>query len=457
MIKILIVFFILMIVGTTMHNNAYGHGLGLDTVKAVTVDGKKITITTRISPTDFAEDSERTIFVSTTDSITNQNINNVTLLISLFHKEKIIFSDNFFADDGLLEIHAKPTIDGEIKILGEQNSFGAWYETESKPIQLVGPFFSEGGLYHFEIQIKTMDKMDNFVENSPIFIADVTVITSQIYEEADKVGDQVKFGIKSYYDEVSSFDYDSSTNSVTFEMPFDWSEQNISHVSVVHEEVHFPKKFSDFFVPSYVGKVNGVELFKSAITVDDYSSFEDQRIVHFVLSQDALTFLKQKQKADGIDPQNMKFTLEINDGIIFPVIAMTRDEQIQVDLSWDPMIIEPNKNMRFIFTFRNAQTGEPMKNTSYDFVIMQNGEELYKKSANAQIGGDFADYTFSEGQKGHTTIRFENLRGTGMGTEFGITVVPEFGPLIFVVFFVTILSVLVIDIFRKSSVFRAVF
>jgi hypothetical protein len=98
-----------------------------------------------------------------------------------------------------------------------------------------------------------------------------------------------------------------------------------------------------------------------------------------------------------------------------------------------------------------------MKNTLYDFVIMQNGKELYKKSANAQIGGDFTDYTFLEGQKGQTTIRFENLRGTGMGTEFGITVVPEFGPLSFVVFFVTILAALVIGNLRKSSVFQAAF
>ncbi|MEM3025711.1 MAG: peptidase, partial [Candidatus Nitrosotenuis sp.] len=46
---------------------------------------------------------------------------------------------------------------------------------------------------------------------------------------------------------------------------------------------------------------------------------------------------------------------------------------------------------------------------------------------------DFADYTFSESQQGHTSIRFKNIGGTGKETEFGITVVPEFGTFAFLV------------------------
>jgi hypothetical protein len=118
--------------------------------------------------------------------------------------------------------------------------------------------------------------------------------------------------------------------------------------------------------------------------------------------------------------------------LVFPVIAMTKDEQIQVDLSWEPTTIEPNKNTKFIFTFRDAKTGDLLRNTTYDFLILQNGKELYKKSANAQIGSDFADYTFSEYQKGQTSIRFENLRGSDRSTEFNIFVVPEFGQLVLI-------------------------
>jgi hypothetical protein len=164
-----------------------------------------------------------------------------------------------------------------------------------------------------------------------------------------------------------------------------------------------------------------------------------------VLSQDNLNFLKQAQKTAGNEnPQNMQFTLEISNKVVFPVIVMTKNEEIQVDLSWDPLIIEPNKDTKFIFTFRNAKTGEPLRDTIYDFVILQDGKEVYKKSANARIGGDFADYTFLEEQTGHTIIRFENLRGADLSTEFGITVVPEFGPIVFIILSVSVGAALII-------------
>jgi hypothetical protein len=168
--------------------------------------------------------------------------------------------------------------------------------------------------------------------------------------------------------------------------------------------------------------------------------------VHIVLSQDNLTYLKQAQKAAGVEnPQNMQFTLEVSNQVVFPVIAMTKNEEIQVDLSWDPITIEPNKNTKFIFTFRDAKTGEPLRNTTYDLIITQNGKELYKKSGNARVGGDFADYTFLEGQTGPTSIKFEKLRGTDMRTEFGITVVPEFGPLVLATLPVAIGAALIIS------------
>ena len=420
----------------------YGHGLGLDTIKSINVGSKKIVITTQITPTEFSEFSEKRIIVTTSDAVTNLNIDNVTLLIGLYHEGNLVFKDSFFASDGTIIIGVKPS-GGKTEIVGNWDSdTDAWYATESKPIELVGHVFGSGGLYHFEIELRTIDNPKNVLENQGPFIADVTLTTNQPYGKQDKDGNAVNFGIRSYYDKASSFDYDSGTNSIYFEMPFDWNEKNISHVPLVHEEVHFPKNFGDFFAPSYVGKMNGIELFKSSVIIDDYSD-EDERIVHFVLSQDNLRYLKQAQKDSGNEPQNMRFTLEPNNKLVFPVIAITKDEQIQVDLSWDPLVIEPDKNTKFIFTFRDAKTGELLRNTSYDFVILQDGKELHKKSANAHIGSDFVDYTFSESQKGHTSISFENLRGTDRSTEFDIVVVPEFGLAVFPVMFVAMFLLVV--------------
>jgi hypothetical protein len=81
----------------------------------------------------------------------------------------------------------------------------------------------------------------------------------------------IDFKSKSYFDKLSQFNYDSENNQVTFEMPFDWSEKTVSHIPVVHTEIHFPKDFVDFLTPSYSGQINGIDLFKSNVIIDDYT------------------------------------------------------------------------------------------------------------------------------------------------------------------------------------------
>ncbi len=146
-------------------------------------------------------------------------------------------------------------------------------------------------------------------------------------------------------------------------------------------------------------------------------------------------------------PDLIQFTLEVSENVEFPMIALTRDEQFQVDLSWEPLEIEPGKNTKFIFTIRDAQTGNPLRQSSYNFVILQNNVEVYRSNGVAQIGGEFEDYTFTEKQTGPTIIRFENIRDTGSNTEFGLVVVPEFG--IFV-FFTLILAISTMIVFSRN-------
>jgi predicted secreted protein with PEFG-CTERM motif len=425
-------------------SSVYGHGLGLETINQ-NVEDRKIAITTQITPTEFSELAQKQITITIMDSLTSQSVDTI-LQIALHHEGNQIFKESFVTTNGILRVEVNPTDDSQITLTG-QNEQNVWSATESKPLEISGPILNSGGLYRFDIQILSLDSQ--LLQNQA-FSTYITSITNHSYDEQGKDGNQVEFNIKSYYDKISSFDYSPETNSITIEMPFEWSEQNISHTEVVHEEIHFPKGFSDFMVPSYSGTVNGIELFKSAITIDDYS-IEDQRIVHFVLSQDTLRYLKQAQKSAGNEnPQGMKFVLEAGHKVVFPVVAQTKDGALQVDLSWEPETIEPNKNTKFIFTFRDAMTGELLRNTTYEFVILQNGKEIHKRTANAQIGGDYVDYTFSESQKGQTTIQFNNLRNSGQGTEFTIMVVPEFGSIVMMILGASIAATIIL---RKRLVF----
>ena len=432
-------------------NTVYGHGLGLDKISSVDIQGKEISISVEM-PQSF-ENGEDQITITATEDETKENAKNVTFLIGLFHDDTMIFRNYFFAESGVLPLKiSSPFGYDDFAINGEQDSLlGAYHGTESSPIEITGPMFDEGGLYTFEIEVRTIDEPTNIIEDSGIHVADLSVASTSSYIEKDSKENNVEFRMKSYFDKISDFEYNPDTKLVTFEMPFDWSEDKMSHIPVVHEEVHFPKDFAEFLSPSYVGHANGVELFKASVTIDDYTG-EDERIVHFVLLQDHLRFIKNEMKKSGEPlPDNIIFTLATNEKVSFPLSAYTKSEDFQVNLSWDPVEIEPGVDTNFVFTIRDGTTGEPLRNSDYTFVIAQSGQEIHRVTGVAQVGGHFEKFTFGEEQTGPTVIKFENIRNTGQETEFAIAVVPEFGAVALLVLAVALVGA--IGVARKNATF----
>ena len=424
-------------------SSVYGHGLGIDTISSVDVQGKEISISVEMPM--YFENAQEQITITAVEDETKQNAKNVTFLIGLFHDNEMIFRNYFFAENGVLPIKVMPTQEDTITIHGEQDSLlGAWYGTESNPIKITGPLFDSGGLYNFEIEVRTIDEPTNIIEDSGAYNADLSIVETTSYIQKDSQENDVQFRMKSYFDKISNLQYDPEAKQVTFEMPFDWSEKRMSHIPVVHEEVHFPKDFTEFLSPSYSGYANGIELFKASVTIDDYTE-ENERIVHFVLLQDHLKFLKNQMKKSGEPlPDNIVFTLTTSEKISFPLTAYTRSEDFQVNLSWDPIEVEPGVESTFVFTIRDGTTGEPLRNSDYTFVIIQSGKEIHRTSGTATVGGESEKYTFAEDQTGPTIIKFENIRNTGQETEFGIVVVPEFGSIVLFILLTSIIAVIFI-------------
>ena len=429
-------------------SSVYGHGLGIETISSVDVQGKNLSVT--IEMPMYFENEQEQLTVTATDNTTGENAKNVTFLIGLFHDGEMIFRNYFFTDDGVLPIKIKPTQEEKITFIGEQDSLlGAWHGTDSNPVEITGPLFDSGGLYNFEIEVRTIDEPTNIVENSGVYNADLTIVETVTFMQKDAEDNDVKFRLKSYFDSVSTFVYDPQAKEVRIEMPFDWSEKQMSHVNVVHVETHFPKDFVEFLSPGYSGYVNGIELFKSSVSIDDYSE-EDERIVHFVLLQDHLRFLKNQMRDTDFGPtNNMVFTLKASEEVSFPLEAYTKSEDFKVNLSWDPLEVQPDVPTNFIFTIRDGRTNEPLRNSDYTFVIVQNGNEIHRTSGTAQVGGEFEKFTFSEDQTGPTIIKFENIRNTGQETEFGLVVVPEFGTIALFVLIVSIVGVIFVT--RQNS------
>ncbi|MFB5623520.1 MAG: PEFG-CTERM sorting domain-containing protein [Nitrosopumilus sp.] len=429
-------------------SSVYGHGFGVDTISSVDVQGKQLSIMVEMPM--YFENQQDQITITAVEDESKENAKNVTFLIGLFHKDEMIFRNYFFAENGVLPIIVTPTEDSEITIHGEQDSLlGAWHGTESNPVEISGPLFNSGGLYNFEIEIRTIDEPTNIIEDSGIYNADLSLIETISFIQQDSENNDVEFRSKSYFDTVTNFVYDSDAKEIRFEMPFDWSEKQMSHVSVVHVETHFPKDFVEFLPPSYSATINGIELFKSSVSVDDYTE-DNERIVHLVLLQDHLRYMKNEmKKSDKPLPDNMLFTLSTSEDIAFPLEAYTKSEDFKVNLSWDPLEVQPEVPTNFIFTIRDGRTNEPLRSSDYTFVIIQNGKEIHRVSGMAQVGGDFEKFTFDEGQTGPTIIKFENIRNTGQETEFALVVVPEFGSIVIFVLIISIMSVIFVT--KKSS------
>ena len=428
-------------------NNVYGHGFGIDTISSVNVQGEKLSISVEMPM--YFEDKQEQITITATYDDTQENVKNTTFLIGLFYQGEMIFRNYFFAEDGILPIVVTPTSDDAITIHGTQDTLlGAYHGTESAPIEITGPLFSSGGLYNFEIELRTIDEPTNIIEGSGVYNADLSLIETVSFMEQDAENSDVEFQVKSYFDTINNFEYSPDTSQVTFEMPFDWSEKQMSHVSVVHVETQFPKDFVEFLSPSYDAYANDVELFKSSISVDDYTE-DDKRIVHFVLLQDHLQFMKNEmKKSSDTLPDGISFKLIASDSSAFPLEAYTKSEDFKVNLSWDPLKVEPDVETSFIFTIRDGRTNDPLRSSEYTFVIIQNGQEIHRTSGNAQIGGEFEKFTFSEDQTGPTIIKFENIRNTGQETEFALVVVPEFGSMVMLILLVSITSIIFIT--RKN-------
>lgn len=384
------------------------------------IGGNKLDITAEL-PTSFEDDSKR-LTLTIQDQL-GGDVGDVAVRLGVVHSGELILEETFLAPDGRLAMDITTTPAGDLQISAERRSGMILAGPEG--IRVSGPVFGAGGLYTLQIRIESVGGEP--VANPQTYLADLLVADSMSHDAVDAEGGSVTFTTKSYFDRITAFRYDADAGIITFGMPFDWSESRVSHIPVIHEEVHFPKEFEEFVTRGYLGTANGVELFRSSVTVDDFTT-EGDRTVHFVLLQDHLRLIKaQMERPGGSLPDHLTFTLQKTQDIRSQMSAFTRNEEFQVDMTWEPEEILPGQKTKFIFTIRDANTGETLRNSGYDFVLKQDDREIYRSSGVAVVGGDFVEYEFSEEQAGTATVLIENIRGTGQHAAFVFVVVPEFG------------------------------
>jgi hypothetical protein len=370
-------------------SQAYGHGLGIDTTAPLNYEERKILISVEMFPMYFDESQNTKIRLHAYDKMTEESISNATFLLSIYKNNEKIFQDSMFSPNGELLI-------------------------DVEKYDYLTPYFKSGGLYHYEVDIISLDVSDDAIDYLSGYTADVSVVDTTYHKFKNTKNIDTEFRHKSYYDIISNFVYEPSQKTITFDMPFDWEGKNISHIQVVHEEVFFPKALTELISPNYDAKINGIDVFKSNIQIDDYSD-EDGRMIHFILLQDHVKFFKNtikkelsKQAIESL-PDKMYFELIPNNEITFPISVLTTNGDYQVDLSWDPKEIVPGSETRFIYTIRDGTNLDLLYNSNFDFIISDYNQQIHKSFESARIGGTY-------------TITFDKIRGTEIFTSFTVVI-----------------------------------
>ena len=363
------------------------------------------------------------------DASNQEPFQDVTLAVSAFKNDQALFGHVFMSDSGNFLFNVTPDNSSNNISISEQGGIFPGVLGYSGSYQIKGPVFVSGGLYKFKINVITMGSYDNQISKS--YNAAISIPETNEYHINDKDDGKQAITIIAYYDQIGNFQYDSDNKKMSFSMPFNWSQDNLKQVTVVHQELKIPRTFTSFIVTKYNAYVNGVALPDNAVSIDDYSS-DEYRIVHLILYKKEVSAIAAQQNSKP----EMDFTISPSNETAFPITQYTRNAQYKVSLSWDPPKIISGQTTRFSFQILDPYlVNKTVNSIDYDFSIIAGKNGLmFHKSGTTNNNGDLntIDVNFPANYSGPITIGFENLNGNSFADSeiSGIVskphIVPEF-------------------------------
>ncbi len=208
-------------------SNVYGDGLFMEHLSASFGD-RSANLLIKMSPPvvtteTIQQQSERPeIQFRLYENQSDQNFKEVTYYITIEKDNKTLLSDWFFNNNGNLSIQMQSRNQNDISIYGDIDPIlNAYTSRDNNPVVAAGPIFLEGGLYHFNVRIVTVDFSRTILpdDQQPIFDAWLSVGTATDVN-LNINGESLPIKVLSYYDEVGNVTYNQPSNSVNFTMPF---------------------------------------------------------------------------------------------------------------------------------------------------------------------------------------------------------------------------------------------
>jgi peptide/nickel transport system substrate-binding protein len=395
---------------------AYGHGLGTDMSPPITISDKEVSVEASINPTflDQVPSSEPTFIVRALDDPTrNSTIPGIDFRIVVELNNEILLDQRFRSSDGVVKANLIPdrNIQGW-EINGQAKPNEHTEVSQSNPVELQSRILTAGGLYHIMVIIEE-SSAGLAVQFDQKFDLFVSIGTSYMFGVQTPQGEE-QMVVKTYYDEITNFDYSNKT--IKFEMPFTWEHTYVDQVPVLHTEVQFPKTIEELQTNSYRGTLNSRELEAQAVVIDDYTS-EQNRIVHFVVNNAMLHRIEETLD----DSETAVFTLAPAEKPRFPLdILSLPGEKFLFQLSWGPDIIETGVPTTFVMNIQDPATGDLLRGSSFDLVLIQDGNEIHSTHMSSEFGTYSYEYTFSKA--GTVTLAANNINSQGESAKIDVVV-----------------------------------
>ena len=349
--------FVLAIVGvlaiSALTPNVFGHGLGGDQAEPLTFGDMKVTVRTELTPSDITvgDIDDINMKIRFFDTLTDITLEKVTYRLEIWQAGELLARNLFYDTDGELNVQIKPKENcNEVDLWrctiygGSEHASapGALYVQGGGRPSISGPIFVQGGLYNIRVDIEGATSPRTVLATLLSYDTFVSIAQQQNFLIQTANAEEIPVIVKTYYDEVDNFEFDTSDNSIYFDMPFDWSPDYVNLVQVVHEEVRVPKDFAPYAEgKQFKGYVNGVEIDQRALLNDPYS-YEDTNIVHFLITNKELTKINDVLGSENQDSKIMKLKLVPQDEVSktsteFYLVDTTNFEKVPttVNVAWD--------------------------------------------------------------------------------------------------------------------------
>jgi len=410
--KLLIFIFTICVVLSFSIHDSFGHGLGFEVLPPVMLGDRLVALEVTSAQYLDPQSKDRQVTFSLFDIATTVTIRDVTYHITASKGNDFLFEDTFKSNNGIFTMNFIPTESGPIEI--EEETQGSFFDSlvgmQKDVISIKGPVFKTGGLYNFDVEILTADSYSNELEDPILYIVGLSIEDRTYYDIKDVNFGNQEVSVITYYDQIENFQYDQKSSSMSFSMPFVWTEDNINQTSVVHEEIIISKTFGDLMVESLSVFVNGIKLPDHVITLDGFS--ENTRIIHVVVNQKDLFDLYNNQE----DPANMEFLIKPSSDDL-PLATITGNGQYRIKLNWEPQDVKSGSNLTLYFDIMDVFLKDKPVSVSYDISILNAGNEIYSSSGISTDSRDeqnVIQFPIPNDTISPITVQFENLNDNSL-------------------------------------------